>query len=253
MRALLSFLIFSLTAVCGFSQNLVYGGNVSIGGNNGGTSASSGANWAQDQAPVANGGTSTALATTFSPTANSIVVVWVAYHNNSSQAITSVTDNAGGGSSSYASAFSVSNVGTHYSLALFYCLAVKSGVTAITVNVPTSDRINVIVKSYTGPATAALDAASTQGTATSATQTSPNITTTGSNDLLIGYAWHTANSSTTFSATAPWGLVTNEPDTTDGAMLGAEDRLNLATGTYNAAFSTSGSVTWYCYAISFHN
>lgn len=222
--------------------------NVASTGGGGGT-------WAQDVAAASvYSASGTTPSIPFAPTAGSFVAVWVQYRSDSSQAITSVTDNAGGGSSTYTSALSTVNYETHYTLALFYCYNVKAGVSSITVTVPTSNPVTIISKSYTGQRTASspLDQ-TTSNTGTGTSQASGNITTTGAKDLVLGLAFQSSSSAYNFSAAGSFNLLANITDAADGVVMAAEDQLNVTPSTLGASFTTASSVGWWCGVASFTN
>jgi hypothetical protein len=178
------------------------------------------------------------------PSAGALMVVGIGYRSDTSETITSVTDTGG---STYSQAFQDVNWTTHYTIAMFYS-TVLSGVSNLTVTVPTSAEIVVIAKAYTGQGATPLEQASTQKTTTSTTPNSNSITTTGSNDLLIGLVW--AATVTDSTADSPWTLIANRDGSVNGNQLTLEEQLNIAPGSKTANF-TGASASWACYIVAF--
>jgi hypothetical protein len=109
--------------------------------------------------PLAPVGSNSAVsnAVSYSPTAGNLVRVWIVAYGGNSPLITSVTDNATGGSTSYSSAFNTASPGGNSNLqeAEFYTCSVKAGVTTLTVNASPypNGYMMAIVQEWSGNAT----------------------------------------------------------------------------------------------------
>lgn len=170
---------------------------------------------------------------------NNFVMVAVA---TEAASITSVTDNGGGGSSTYTSTFTQAYGG--FQVALYTTAAVKASVTQVTVTVPASADVSVIAVEYSGLATSSvLDQVSAQATGTVPPQpASGNITTTQADELLIGLMF-SDNSSTNSTAGTNFGNIVNQANAAFGNMLSIEDRIVSSTGTYSAPFASQPNDT----------
>jgi hypothetical protein len=188
--------------------------------------------------------TATTAKVSITPSTGALMIVGIGYRSDTSETITSVTDTGG---STYSQAFQDVNWTTHYTIAMFYS-TVLSGVSNLTVTVPTSAEIVVIAKAYTGQGATPFEQASTQKTTTSTTPNSNSITTTGANDLLIGLVWNSGQTDNT--ADSPWTLITNRDGISNGNQLTLEERLNMTPAAYTANF-TGANVAWACYIAAF--
>jgi hypothetical protein len=167
---------------------------------------------------------------TYSPTAGNFVEVMVSYRNDASQPITSLTDNANGGSSTYQTAFSDVNVGTHYTLATYYVCSVKSGVSTITANFPTNGDSAVIVTEYSGIApSSCLDKVSSRSTSSD----SNPVTTTYSQELLLGYFFQSNNGTDLFTGSNGFLTIKNQ-NAPNGEVLATVGKTVSSIGTYRA-------------------
>lgn len=207
---------------------------------------------ARDGSVVSGNSNSTSLALTKSPTAGATVLVGISYRKAiCNLSATAITDN--GTANTYSLDKDVAT-DAQRNLALYHAFNISAGVTTITIHTSATCAIIGIVQSYTGMTSATVDqvtAAAKTGTGTAATSNS--ITTTGSNDLLWGACLEGDNSTTTWTATggSGWTLTASKNEGTNGSVQGGEDQINIAVGTYNAAMTASGSVTWWCLAASY--
>jgi hypothetical protein len=193
----------------------------------------------------ANCASATTCPITYSSTAGNGLVVFV--QDNGTATISSVTDNAAGGSSTYTSIFNgaCNTSGSSYNCGLFIACNVKAA-TTITANFSVADAGAIIVSEYTGQLTAScVDQTSVSATGSSASFTSGTTgTTTQADELVIGaFLW---DLTATLSATSgSYNKVKDQQCTTCGSSIGLMDRIVSSTGTYSATATASVSSTYF--------
>ena len=201
---------------------------------------------AHAQSPIAlvqhagkDGGTTTTTSLEFpSPnTAGNWIAVCARGGFSSSQVFT-VTDSNG---NLYRRGAQIGFTGSAVTLAVFYAENIIGGANTITVSDTVSAPLRIAILEYSGVATSnSLDAA-TAGTGTSASPSTPSLTTTANGDLLLGSiattnpASFTAQSSYTISDFVP-----AEPNT----KLIDEEKIQAAAGTASAEASLAASDSW---------
>lgn len=204
------------------------------------------ATWAvSGTAAVQNVCTTTCALTISSPASNGFIWVGGMYRDDTC-AFTGITDNGSGGSNTYNLGVNVDLDG-HRSLVAEMAKIVHTGVTTVTVTLSIACQGGFIAQAFTNPTAAGtLDGTvPAVATATSAVQTSNSITTTGTSDLFTTQCFNNT-STAAFTATSPNTLIANETIPTDGSNTAAEYQLNLAAGAHSGAFTTAGSIQWFC-------
>jgi hypothetical protein len=166
-----------------------------------------------------------------STTAGNLLVVQVALFNGTPQ-VSSVTD---GGDTFVLATNSRPSDGQ---VEIWYCLNTAGGKTSVTVTANSSVTMDVAVNEYQAPgATWSFDIANSQTRqSATTTPTSPTLTTTGANDVVV--ALITSPAAVT-SCVANLGQTFNLVNTFDGE--GYLDLLNVSAGTYQAKCNLSAS------------
>lgn len=185
---------------------------------------------------------STASACTIPSTGSGDVVVvggavFGTFGNNS---ISSVTDNKGGGSSTY-TCNQTNDLGNHMTVFICYTLNSASGITQVTVNSAASTIKMIGEEEWSSVATtSASDGFAQDTTGLASPWTGANtITTTHAIDLLIGVVGNTNTSGLTFTGSGGWTNRQTGSDTTNGASMGMATRVVSSTGTYSDSGTTS--------------
>ncbi len=206
--------------------------------------------WTRVGTPVSNSapGGSTTVSVSYSPTAGNTVVIWG--FSDAGVTITSVTDNAGGGSSNYSSIFNLIN-GEGNTNAMFFCDSVNSGVSSITMTSSVGGHLIIIAAEYLASGSKTNEGASSSVSGSGTTQTSNSLTVASALSLLLlGYFHQATDDTTTFSATAPMSLILNQGETGAGTLLGATDQIIASSSTsYTADATTGGVVGWRAYVV----
>lgn len=188
----------------------------------------------------------TSVAITYSPTAGNQVILVVQGGNQGGAAVSSVTDNATGGSSTYNSDLSDTSNG-YYITGILSTPNVKSGVTTVTVNLGASSTGgSIVLFEFSGGNTSGwFDKASGGGTFTnSTTATTPALTPAGSGELSVG-AFANDSGNFSFTGSSGWTAV-NKGDTTNGEGWAGAYNTSIGTGSTTASctcVSTTGR-TW---------
>jgi len=172
---------------------------------------------------TACGGATSCTATVTSTAANHAYAMGVLYNNNSSQAVTSVTD----GTNTYTAAFNLTNLGTHFTSALFYVCNPTSGITAVTANYPASgSSVVFFVELKNIATTSCLDVNTSNGNSCGGTCSQAfsggTATTANATDTFIGLGLDENEGNATFAAgTGTGGTVwTNINGANTGVQVG---------------------------------
>jgi membrane-bound inhibitor of C-type lysozyme len=186
----------------------------------------------------------TTCTVTYSPTAGNGLVVFV--QDNATATISSVTDNAAGGSSTYTSIFSgaCNTSGSTYNCGLYVACNVKAA-TVITANFSVADAGAIIVSEYTGQALATCGdqtSASVTGSSTAFTSGTTG-TTTQAAELIIGaFLW---DGGTTLNATSgSYNHIKDQNCSTCGSSIGLMDQIVASTGTFSATATAAATTTY---------
>jgi hypothetical protein len=166
-------------------------------------------------------------------------------NTNGTATISSVTDNAGAGSSTYASIFNgACNTPGGYNCGLFYTCSANAGATTITANLNVADAGAIIVREYSGMKSATCnDKVSAGATGNSSAQTAGSAgVTTQASELIVGA--FLADGSSPFAGSVGYSTVGNQNCVACASELGLVDQIVAATGTYSATSTTGASVTW---------
>jgi hypothetical protein len=179
----------------------------------------------------------------YSPVAGHGLLVYV--QNNGTATVSSVTDNAAGGSSTYSSIFSgaCNTTAGSYNCGLFVACNVKAA-TTITGNFSVADSGAIIVSEYTGQLTASCaDVVSTSATGTGTAATAGTTATTAQADELVVGAF-LADGANAYSGSGSYTTLKSQGCSVCGSEIGLVDRIVAATGTFAATATIAASTTW---------
>lgn len=171
------------------------------------------------------------------------LLIVCAYDNIDSSVTTSISDTLGSTWSDTSAITNTQGTGGSLTMRIFYTVAPASGNDTITLTQSSgSAPLGGLYFEYSGNSSSnVLDATAGQAaTVSGSSASSPNVTTTGPHDLLLGFFGDTSGSGT---ITAGSGYTVQLTDA--NFYTGAEDRRNLSAGTYNAtATMPSADAGW---------
>lgn len=195
----------------------------------------------QTGAPFASAVTSHAVTSVGSTTGNTLIAL-IAINTSAANDLSSITDNAGN-TWTIPSTAPTLNPPSNYSAtstsyaAMAYCLNCNA-VTSVTVNTLTAKTAYVNVVEFSGIATSnAVDQSDSDRTATSATHSTPAITTTNNDDLIIGMVSTSADTWTRDPAST--GYTDLNPMSISGNVSAAAYQVVNTTGTYQINYNLS--------------
>jgi hypothetical protein len=204
-------------------------------------------------APVGNNSANSNVVS-YSPTAGNLVRVWIVAYGGNSPLITSVTDNATGGSTSYSAAFNAASPSGNSSLqeAEFYTCSVKAGVTTLTVNASPypNGYLMTIVQEWSGNATSGcFDKVPAGGDGNGSSAFSNySGTLSQANEVAVGDFFNTS-CTTAFVGSNGYGGAVNLVNSAWGKNSGTVSEVVSATASIQA--TASGGCNWDAWLVAY--
>lgn len=167
------------------------------------------------------------------------LLIVCAYDNTGSNVTTSISDTLGSTWSATAAITNTQGSGGSLTMRIFYAVAPSGGNDTITLSQSSGTApLGGLYFEYSGNSSSnVLDATAGQAAPSSGSSAStPNVTTIGPHDLLVGFFGDTSGTGT---ITAGSGYTMELTDV--NFYTGSEDRLNVAAGTYNATATLPSS------------
>src|SRR3989304_8830692 len=175
---------------------------------------------------------------------NTIIVCVVNGVGGGAAIVTSVTDTL---SNTYVQA-GVGNTHGNFREEIWYALNISGGSCTVTVNMNKSTDLSFTISEFSGIATSsAVDV--TGGATGTSTQATVNLTTTNSDDVLVGVMDHAGSTQALTSGTNFTML--QESEAVAKMPIHSEYRIVTSTGTYAVPVDIAASVAWGIYAASF--
>ena len=174
--------------------------------------------------------------------------------NKSNTSTLTVTDNKGGGTSTYTSAYDIVGGGSTRQQ-VFYTANIGSGITQVYIAMGTAIGIWGDVREYSGmaltsPVDVQVASLNLQGyVATNAPVA--NALVTNVKDVVLVGCYETSSSTSGYADRSPWVRGTRGTQAFDGDDSYTADQLNLASGTYTGTITSNGSYIDICGAIAF--
>lgn len=188
--------------------------------------------------------------TTFNSIGSGHLLIVCAYDNTDATVTTSISDTLGSAWSATTAITTTGGSGGPLTMRIFYAVAPTAGNDTITLSQSSGTApLGGLYFEYSGNSSSnVLDMTASQAaTGSTSSASSPNITTTGPHDLLVGFIGDTSGSGT---ITAGSGYTMQLTDV--NFYTGAEDRLNVPVGTYSAtATLPTGDAGWIAIVASF--
>jgi Big-like domain-containing protein/calcineurin-like phosphoesterase family protein len=167
--------------------------------------------------------------------AGNTLVASIALAAGSSKSVTSVTDSAGGTWTKGPVGF---QTGANSRIEIWFRTGVGAGVTSVTATLSAAAAVSANVSEWSGVATAgALDASGGQGNAASTTASTPSVTTTNANDVVVGAINYPGAVTSTLQTAGFTGLTNFSSGTSTNGR--AAYRIVTATGSYQTSWTLS--------------
>jgi hypothetical protein len=182
------------------------------------------------------------------------VRVWIVAYGGNSPLITSVTDNATGGSTSYAPAFNAASPGGNSNLqeAEFYTCSVKAGVTTLTANASPYPNayMMTIVQEWSGNVTSSCLDKVPAGNSYTGSSVSSNYSGTLSQALEVAIGdFYNSSCTTAFVGTNGFGGAINLVNSAWGKNSGTVS--NVVSNTTSLQATASGGCSWDAWIVTY--
>jgi Bacterial Ig domain/Calcineurin-like phosphoesterase len=166
------------------------------------------------------------------------LVASIAVKAGSSKSVAGVTDSAGGTWTRGPIGF---QSGSNSRIEIWYRAGVPAGITSVTATFSTTATTAANVSEWSGVVTASpLDVQAGRGNASSTTTSTPPLTTTNADDVLVGALHYTGGAGATLTAGSFTPLSAFTTGTTNGR---AAYRIVSSTGTYQASWALPAAAT----------
>jgi hypothetical protein len=171
--------------------------------------------------------------------AGNTLVSTIAVAAGSSKSVTGVTDSAGGTWTKGPVGF---QSGSNTRVEIWFRTGVGAGVTSVTATLSAAANASANVSEWAGVATAgALDAEGAQGNLAGTTSSTPSVTTTNANDVLVGAINYPGTATSTLAGGGFTALNAFSSGTSTNGR--AAYRIATATGAYQASWTLSAAAT----------